>query len=681
MKKTASRLLALALTAALVLSGCGGGGTTTEEKPAENTGSTTEQSGEKKEEEKKEEAAAPASGDEISDLVISKLITRELETFNILYSQRAEDGENLTNLVDGLLEVDTDGKLVPGIAEEWGTEDGGLTWTFKIRQGVKWVDVNGNEKADCTAQDFAAGLEWVMNFHKNNSSNTSMPLEMVKGAQEYYEYTKTLSEEEAFALNAEEGSKFREMVGLETPDDYTVVYHCITQKPYFDTLATYNSLYPISPARVEELGGPAGVKSMNNENMWYNGAYTMTSYIHNNEKIFTKNPLYWDTECKRFDTVTIKMVESNDISFQLYQNGEIDYVDLSEAHINTIAKDPSNKYYDYMVPAVPSKYSYQFHFNFNKNKEDGTPDTNWNTAIANEAFRKSWYYGLNLSDYWKRTNAIDPMVCENNFYTMKGLVYTTDGTEYTELVKKELGLGETNGNTPARIDTAKAEEYKKQAIEELTALGVTFPVGVDYYISASNQVALDSANVMAQAFSDGLGDDYVKFNIKTYVSSVRNEVVQPHLHSFVTNGWGADYGDPQNYLGQEVYGNDNAYYSAHYSYINEITEETPENKALLDTYKEYTKLVEAADAIVDDMDARYAAYAKAEAYLLDHALVIPYNYSVGWVLSKVDNDSKINAMYGCTNDKMKNWDTKADGYTSEEKGVAEQIKAFTEAQA
>ena len=678
MKKTASRLLALALTAALVLSGCGGGGTTTEEKPAENTGNTTEQGGEKKEEEKKEEAAAPASGDEISDLVISKLITRELETFNILYSQRAEDGENLTNLVDGLLEVDTDGKLVPGIAEEWGTEDGGLTWTFKIRQGVKWVDVNGNEKAECTAKDFAAGLEWVMNFHKNNSSNTSMPLEMIKGAKEYYEYTKTLSEEEAFALNAEEGSKFREMVGLETPDDYTVVYHCITQKPYFDTLATYNSLYPISSAMIEELGGPAGVKSMNNENMWYNGAYTMTSYIHNNEKIFTKNPLYWDNECKRFETVTIKMVESNDISFQLYQNGEIDYVDLSEAHINTIAKDPSNKYYDYMVPAVPSKYSYQFHFNYNKKKEDGTPDKNWNTAIANEAFRKSWYYGLNLSDYWKRTNAIDPMVCENNFYTMKGLVYTTDGTEYTELVKKELGLGETNGNTPARVDPAKAEEYKKQAIEELTALGVTFPVEVDYYISASNQVALDSANVMAQAFSDGLGDDYVKFNIKTYVSSNRNEVVQPHLHSFVTNGWGADYGDPQNYLGQEVYGNDNAYYSANYSYINELTEETPENKVLLDTYKEYTKMVEAADAITDDLDARYAAYAKAEAYLLDHVLVLPCNYSIGWCLSKIDNDTKMYAMYGAQNEKIKNWATNSAGYTSEEKGVAEQIKAFTE---
>ena len=677
MKKTASRLLALALTAALVLSGCGGGGTTTEEKPAENTGSTTEQSGEKKEEEKKEEAAAPASGDEISDLVISKLITRELETFNILYSQRAEDYDNLTNLVDGLLEVDTDGKLVPGIAEEWGTEDNGLNWKFHIRDGVKWVDMNANEKADVTSYDFATGMEWVLNFHKNDSSHTSQPIELIAGAKEYYEYTKSLSKEEAYALTADENSKFQEMVGIKTPDPSTIIYTCTAHKPYFDSMATWAGMYPMSQAMVDELGVD-GVKGMNNETMWYNGCYTMTSYIQGNEKIFTKNPTYWDTECKRFDTVTIKMVESNDISFQLYQNGEIDYVDLSEAHINTIAKDPSNKYYDYMVPAVPSKYSYQFHFNFNKNKEDGTPDTNWNTAIANEAFRKSWYYGLNLSDYWKRTNAIDPMVCENNFYTMKGLVYTTDGTEYTELVKKELGLGETNGNTPARIDTAKAEEYKKQAIEELTALGVTFPVGVDYYISASNQVALDSANVMAQAFSDGLGDDYVKFNIKTYVSSVRNEVVQPHLHSFVTNGWGADYGDPQNYLGQEVYGNDNAYYSANYSYINEITEETPENKALLDTYKEYSAMVEAADAITDDLDARYAAYAKAEAYLLDHVLVLPCNYSIGWCLSKIDNDTKMYAMYGTQNEKIKNWATNSVGYTSEEKGAAEQIKAFTE---
>ena len=85
-----------------------------------------------------------------------------------------------------------------------------------------------------------------MCIRDSDSTNTSMPLEMIEGANAYYEYTKTLSKEEAYALTAGEGSKFREMVGLDTPDDYTLVYTCIEKKPYFDTLAPYVSLYPAS---------------------------------------------------------------------------------------------------------------------------------------------------------------------------------------------------------------------------------------------------------------------------------------------------------------------------------------------------------------------------------------------------------------------------------------------------
>ena len=66
---------------------------------------------------------------------------------------------------------------------------------------------------------------------------------------------------------------------------------------------------------VDELGGPDGVRAMNNETMWYNGPYLMTTYIQGNEKVQTKNPKYWDTECSLFDTATIKMVESNDVAF------------------------------------------------------------------------------------------------------------------------------------------------------------------------------------------------------------------------------------------------------------------------------------------------------------------------------------------------------------------------------
>ena len=659
MKKKLSRLLALALAAALTLSGCSSGITEEPESSAEAPSSATQEEQE-------------SQGEAIEDLVIARLSTAEMQTFNILYSQTMEDFANLCNMVDSLMEIDNYSRIVPCIAESYTTNEDKSVWTFQIRDGVKWVDVNGNEKADCTSQDFATAMEWILNFHKNESSQTSDFLIMLEGANEYYEYTKTLSEEEAFALTAEEGSVFKEMVGVETPDANTLIYRCIGSRPYWDSLST--CLWPMSQAMVDELGGPAGVKAMNNENMWYNGCYTMTSYVQGNEKIFTKNPLYWDQDCELFNTVTVKMLESNDTMYQLYQSGEIDTVTLTESNLKTIYDDPENPYHDYLVEN-PATGTYQIHFNYDKHLEDGTPDVNWNTAIANEAFRLSWYYGLDLTEYWKRTNSINPLSCENEFYSMTGLAYTSDGTDYTELVRQELGLPEIDGQTVARLDADKAEQYKQQAIEELTALGVTFPVEVDFFISGGNQTALDTANVLSQCFSDSLGDDYVQFNINTYVSSASQEVYTPKLQSFVFNGWTPGVNDPTNYLDTVLYDAVNAYYSDTYSNIVDV-EETETTKDLIDTYKEFTAMAEEAKAINDDMDARYQACAEAEAYLISHALVLPAYHSSSWCLTKINPYSKIHAPFGGLNEKMKNWETNADGYTTEQ---IEAIKAEYEA--
>ena len=659
MKKKLSRLLALALAAALTLSGCRSGTTEEPESSSEAPSSAAQEEQE-------------SQGEAIEDLVIAHLSTAEMQTFNILYSQTMEDFANLCNMVDSLMEIDNYSRIVPCIAESYTTNEDKSVWTFQIRDGVKWVDVNGNEKADCTSQDFATAMEWILNFHKNESSQTSDFLIMLEGANEYYEYTKTLSEEEAFALTAEEGSVFKEMVGVETPDANTLIYRCIGSRPYWDSLST--CLWPMSQAMVDELGGPAGVKAMNNENMWYNGCYTMTSYVQGNEKIFTKNPLYWDQDCELFNTVTVKMVESNDTMYQLYQSGEIDTVTLTESNLKTIYDDPENPYHDYLVEN-PATGTYQIHFNYDKHLEDGTPDVNWNTAIANEAFRLSWYYGLDLTEYWKRTNSINPLSCENEFYSMTGLAYTSDGTDYTELVRQELGLPEIDGQTVARLDADKAEQYKQQAIEELTALGVTFPVQIDFFISGGNQTALDTANVLSQCFSDSLGDDYVQFNINTYVSSASQEVYTPKLQSFVFNGWTPGVNDPTNYLDTVLYDAVNAYYSDTYSNIVDV-EETETTKDLIDTYKEFTAMAEKAKAINDDMDARYQACAEAEAYLISHALVLPAYHSSSWCLTKINPYSKIHAPFGGLNEKMKNWETNADGYTTAE---IEAIKAEYEA--
>lgn len=271
-----------------------------------------------------------------------------------------------------------------------------------------------------------------------------------------------------------------------------------------------------------------------------------------------------------------------------------------------------------MVETRPDKYSWQMKFNYNKLDAEGNPDTNWNTAIANLAFRKSLYYGLDLESYYARTNAINPLKCENNAYTMRGLCTTSDGTDYVDLVLDKLGISDYNGETMVRLDADKFAEYKAQAIEELTAAGVTFLIQCDYYIASGNQTQADTAQVLKQAFSASLGDDFIVLNIKEYVSSFAQEVRIPHLFSIAISGWGADYGDPQNFMVQETYGNDNAYFSANYTFANELTEETaPE---LVETYKTFTDMVEKANAITDNMDNRYEAYAEAEAYMIENVL-------------------------------------------------------------
>lgn len=659
MKKKLSRLLALALAAALTLSGCSSGITEEPESSAEAPSSAAQEEQETQE-------------NEIKDLVIYKSPSGELSTFNILYAQNGSDFSQLTNLMDPLLEINNHNQVIPCIAEEYGTDDNGLTWTFKIREGVKWVDMNGNEMADLTAQDFLTAMEWTFNFHKNSGVLGANLTSILEGASEYYEYTKSLSTEEAYSLTAGEGSVFRDTVKIEAPDDYTLIFHCLNNIPYFDDLAV--NMYPLSQYLVDALGGPDGVQAMNNENMWYNGCYTMTSYVQGNEKTLTKNPAYWDKDCKLFDTVTIKIVDSTDTAYQLYQSGEIDQVSLYESTIQTILDDPNHEYHDSMIPLQPIR-SYSIRFNFDKYKEDGTPDTNWNTAAANKAFRLSIYYGLDLTNYYSRLNPLDPLSCENEYYTMKGLAYTSDGTDYTELARQELGLPEIDGQTVARLDADKAEQYKQQAIEELTALGVTFPVEMDLYITANNQTVMDHARVLQQVYSDCFGDDYIKLNIKSYVSNLISEVLTPKLHSFYEDSWVPDYGDPKTFLDQEVMGSDSAFYANILTNINSV-EESEATKDLLETYRTFTDMVDQASQIYDDNDKRLQAFAEAEAYMIENALVIPSYYPVSLCLTKIDPYSTVNAIFAWQNGKMKNWETNADGYTTAE---IEAIKAEYEA--
>lgn len=601
--------------------------------------------------------AFTASADEIKDLRAYETIAREMETWCYHYSQAAVDLNVLSNFYDHLLTNDANGALVPCVAKEWSSPDGGQTWIFKLNEGVTWVDYQGNYKADCTAQDWITGLEWVLNYGKNRAANTSMPIEMIKGAGDYYAYTKELGEEEAKKLGTE---KFLEMVGLEAPDDYTLIYHCVDKLSYFPSVACYNCLAPLSAKLIEEIGVD-GYFGADYTTMWYNGPYTCSEYIYQNEKVLSKNEAYWNKDnVKLFDTVTVKMVESLNVAFQWFSAGDLDYIDLDQANLSTIYNNEGNEFHDNLVEARPTKYSYQMHFCWDKKNEDGSADTNWNTAIANENFRLALYYGLDITDYLARTNFIHPLSCQNFCYTANAVSVNSEGKDYTQMVRDELGL-QYDSEKFVRADAAKAAEYKAKAIEELTAAGVELPVKMTHYIMGSSQTAKDNADTLAQIISDCLGDDLVVLEIRTYVSKLNTEVRDPQLASIYINGWGADFADPVNFLGQETYGDDNAYYSKAYSKINNATDEK-----LIATYKEFTDMVNTAKAITDDLDARYAAFAKAEAFWIQHALTIPWSYEVTWKVTSINEYSKIYTAYGNQSERYVNWETNSDLYTTED---------------
>ncbi len=617
--------------------------------------------------------ATTASAAEITDWKTYAIATNEITDWNLLKSQAQAVSSVLGNCYDSLLTNDPYGALIPNLAKEYYSEDGGKTWTFKLNEGVQWVDKDANPKAEVVASDWMWGLEWILNYTKNETYNISMPIEMIEGAEDYYNYTKELAETEgedaAYALGLE---KFQEMVGVECPDDYTLIYHCNYPMSYFPSVATYTCLYPLAPGVVEEVGGAKAYTEATWDQLWYNGPYTLTEFVHANEKVMTANPTYWNKDnVKTFNTVTVKMVESQDVAFNLFQTGEIDHVTLSQSTVKSIMENPSSEWYPYLSESRVDIFARSMYFNYDKRLDtEGTPDTNWNKAIGNLAFRKSWYYGLDWTSFLARTNAVNPLSIQNHAFTSRGVSVNSQGVDYVDMVLERLGV-EPNYETYDRVNKELFEQYKTQAIEELTAEGVTFPVEVDYWIASSNQTSKDDADTLKQIFSDCLGDDYVTLNIKTYISSASNEVTTPRLNGISFVGWGADYADPSNFLGLITYGEDSALFSGYTTHINDSTDED-----LVAEYKEYTRLVDAGRAITDDIDARLAAFAEAEAYAIEHVLIMPVRYSSTWQLTCVNDYSKIYSAYGTQGDRYINWETNSDIYTAED--IAE-FKAAYEA--
>ena len=224
------------------------------------------------------------------------------KTWDAVATSRAADSEAIVNTYDGLVEYDCENVMQPALAESWEVSDDGLTYTFKIRQGVKWVDSQGREVGEVTADDFVAGMQHMMD---------------AMGGLEYLIQGIIVNANEYIAGDV---TDFAE-VGVKAVDDYTLEYTLCQPTSYFMTMLGYNVFAPMNRSFYESKGGKFGAEFDNSaasytygttpDDIAYCGPYLVKNFTSENTIVFEANPTYWNK-----DNITIKTLT------WLYNDGE-----------------------------------------------------------------------------------------------------------------------------------------------------------------------------------------------------------------------------------------------------------------------------------------------------------------------------------------------------------------------
>ncbi len=537
--------------------------------------------------------------------VYRTLYDGEISTLNYLTTSTTNDFTVSANVIDTLVEHDRYGNIVPCLAESWTTSEDGLTWTFNLRKGVKWVTSTGEYYADVTAYDFVTAAEYILNA-QHASATAWILRDYLAGAKDYYNSTKSPKEGEA----APEPVDFAE-VGVKALDDYTIAYTTKEPCPYFLTMLDYICYMPVNAAFLAEKGDDFGVAN-SETNLLYCGPFILSELKPQESRVYTKNASYWDK-----DNVFIDRIEqtynsqASIISPAMYLNGEIDAASIDSKIAAEWLSDPETA--DMIHPVRQfGQYSYFWAFNFDPNFDEEYEPENWKLAVNNEAFRLSFAYAL---DRLKAKTVIEPENPEDLLWStiMPEGICSIDGTDYTELTEFDGIIAEPSNDL--------ALYYKEKAVAELTELGATFPIKVLNSYPSSSSSQADESVVVKQQLEEVLGTDYIEvINYPGPANNFLSAIRRTGKYGFMRCNWGLDFDDPVNLT--EPFDEDN-----NYNFFINATD-----PALLteDGELEYFVLLNAAKAMPGtDMLARYQAFAIAEAYLINHAIVIPYGSNSG----------------------------------------------------
>ncbi|MGH3087404.1 MAG: peptide ABC transporter substrate-binding protein [Rubrobacteraceae bacterium] len=445
-------------------------------------------------------------------------------------STDAASADVIGNIYDTLYKLDNDLVPVPSLAESHEESEDGLTYTFTLREGIQWS--NGDP---VTSQDFK--YSWLRAMNPDTASQ--------------YAYI--------IADYVENGTEFsagdvpEEEVGIETPDDRTLVVNLSRPVPYYLSLVAFKTYVPLNRAFIEEQGGDFAQGA---DSMLYCGPYVLTEFNPSSGGRLEKNPDYWDADNVALEAVNLEVVTDQNTALNLYEAGELDLVALTAENVTRFEDSPELYEYTEFV---------SWYLTFNMVEDEAMQNVNVRRAISRAVDKEA------LVDQILR-NGSTPGVG----FVPPGMAGVTPEEPFREFA----------GDIAPEFNPEEARRFWEQGVEDL---GQAPTLSL---LSQDSSTAQDLATFLQAQLQENLGAE-VEVDAQPFEAFL--DRIDQQDYQFTNQGWIADYNDPSNFL--DLWLSDGSYNRS--GYVNE----------------EYDQLLQSTTE-TNDNEARMEAFAEAEQILL-----------------------------------------------------------------
>ncbi|MGT2911599.1 peptide ABC transporter substrate-binding protein [Streptococcus cameli] len=544
----------------------------------------------------------------------SYVYTEDPASLDYVHYNRNQVSSITTNAVDGLLEYDKYGNLIPSLAEDWKVSKDGLTYTYTLREGVKWYTSDGEEYADVTAEDFVTGIK-----HAADSESEGLYIiqDSIAGLADYVAGK----------------SKDFSTVGVKALDERTVQYTLERPETYWNSKVTMATLMPINAEFLASKGEDFGKVSP--DGILYNGAYFISAMTSKSSIELSKNENYWDADKVKVDNIKLTYYDGQDPESLIKGFTDGNYSNARVFPNSSTYASVKKQYKDNIYYSMQDATTYFTILNVNRTSYNHTAKTtdaektSATKALQNKDFRQALGFAFNREDYLAQSVGKDAAKnALRNIYVPPTFVSAGEKT-FGDLVEEKLvSYGDEWSNVDLsdaqdglyNVDKAKAEFAK--AKEALAAEGVTFPIRLDMPVNKSSDVGVQQASSMKQSIEAALGTENVVIDIlqldkEVFTSVYYIDSADQADYDISYAGWGPDYLDPSTYL-DTIETNAGAY-AVKYG-INKDKDDAIIKSVGLD---QYNALLAEAAAETTDVAKRYEKYAAAQAWLTDSGLALP----------------------------------------------------------